>query len=124
MVLIDPEEAARRVRAALAYADIDVKASPAATGISYATMQRIVSPTSPRGATIEQLWAIADACDVPRRFMEHGFTSSDVPEDIESQLSEIRDVLVAQAAADEQLRRQLADLRDEGRRTGPGAAGP
>ena len=102
MKLIDPNEVARRTRAALAYANLDVKRSPEVTGISYATMQRIVSPTSPRGASLEQLWAIADATGVPRAFMEHGFeTMSDRPADEEL------------AARVDQIERAQRDMRDQ-----------
>lgn len=74
MFLLEPAEAARRTRAALAYANIDVKESKKRIGISSPTMARIVSPTSPRGfRSIEEAWLIADRCEVPREFMEHGF---------------------------------------------------
>lgn len=74
MDLIDPAHVAARARAALAYANIEVKDSKDRIGIPYSTMTRIVSPKNPRGArTVEELWAIADACGVPRAFMERGF---------------------------------------------------
>lgn len=77
-LLVDAAEAAARVRAALGYAGLTVKQAPTEprlkdADITYATLTRIVSATNPRGADIEELWAIADACGVPRRFMERGF---------------------------------------------------
>jgi hypothetical protein len=74
MGLPEADEFARRVRAALAYANIEVKSSKGATGISGATMARIVSPTSPRGAKNEDEAArIAHATGVPLAFLLHGF---------------------------------------------------
>lgn len=77
-LLVDASEAAARVRAALGYANLTVKQAPREqrlkdANITYATLTRIVSATNPRGADIEELWAVADACDIPRRFMERGF---------------------------------------------------
>jgi hypothetical protein len=99
--LVDAAEAAARVRAALAYAGVTVKAAPtyadlASTGLTYATLTRIVSPTDPRGADIELLWAIADACNVPRRFMEEGFAGlaetglADRMAELEREMAELR----------------------------------
>ena len=84
-----PETIAARVRAALAYANIKLtdKGKPASVGsISQSTMARIVSPTNPRGASIEELWEIADACGVPRSFMEEGFSESGSADDRVSEL--------------------------------------
>lgn len=112
MRLIDPSDVARRARAALAYANIDVKSSPQHTGISYATMQRIVSPTAPRGAKLEELWAIADATGVPRNFMEHGFEGL-------TQAGEDTAAARLEALEEEQrqIRDQLAELVKATRRT-------
>ena len=71
--LIDPRFAAARVRAALAYANLSHEETALRTGLSVPTLRRIVSASSPRGAGIEELWAIADACGVPRGFIEDGF---------------------------------------------------
>jgi hypothetical protein len=76
MTLSSPETIAARARAALAFANIKLtdKGAPVKVGsISQSTMSRIVSPTNPRGASVEELWEIADACGVPRAFMEEGF---------------------------------------------------
>lgn len=80
MVLIDPALVAARARAALAYAAINVRDSTKRVGIHSSTMTRIVSPSNPRGASLEELWAIADACKVPRSFMERGFEALDEAE--------------------------------------------
>jgi hypothetical protein len=72
-----PETIAARVRAALAYANIKLtdKGKPTSVGsINQSTMARIVSPTNPRGASIDELREIAEACGVPRSFMEEGFS--------------------------------------------------
>lgn len=79
MELPPPEIVAARARAALAYANIKLteKGAPVKVGsITQATMARIISPTSPRGAnSIEELWEIAEACGIPRSFMEEGFSA-------------------------------------------------
>lgn len=71
--LVAPSESARRVRAAIAYSGLDHEEVAERTYIHAGTIRRIASRTKPRPATIEELWAIADACNVPRAFMEHGF---------------------------------------------------
>lgn len=86
-------DVAARTRAALAYADIQVKDAEAKVGISYATMARIVSAKNPRGAhTVEELWRIADGCGVPRSFMERGFAGDRVPLDEEAVAARLADV--------------------------------
>jgi hypothetical protein len=94
---------AARVRAALAYANIKLtdKGSPVKVGsISQATMARIISPTNPRGASVEELWAIADACGVPRSFMEEGFAPLERPvSDVERRLYELEERLETRLAA-------------------------
>jgi hypothetical protein len=74
-------EVARRARAALGYADIEVKDGLKTTDgrkISSSTLARIVSATNPRGVLkAEELDVIADACGVPRRFMSDGFAPDD-----------------------------------------------
>lgn len=75
--LIAADEVARRVRAAAAYAGIDHDELAAATGITVPTLRRIVSKSAPRGASAEERWSIADACQVPRWFLETGFAIVD-----------------------------------------------
>lgn len=60
------------------------------TNISPATLRRLVSLTHPRGAEIETLWQVADACSIPRSFMEFGFSIYD---DAERSLAERLDRL-------------------------------
>jgi hypothetical protein len=58
---------AARVRAVLAYAGLSFEqAARRSRGINAATLRRIASASSPRGASLDELWAIADACAVPR----------------------------------------------------------
>lgn len=92
MRLLDPTEVARRTRAALAYAGLEQTDVIERAGISSATLARIVSKTKPRGASIEELWQIADACQIPRRFMEDGFEPLR-DESLERRLAEIEDVV-------------------------------
>lgn len=50
------------------------------SGISPTTIRRIVSTSEPRGFKSREEWeAIADACDVPRVFMELGFAPLEKP---------------------------------------------
>jgi transcriptional regulator with XRE-family HTH domain len=71
--LIDPRAAAARARAAIAYAGLEHSDVEKATGLDVAMIRRITSKASPRDGRVERLWAIADACGVPRSFMERGF---------------------------------------------------
>jgi hypothetical protein len=71
--LVDPTLAAARTRAALAYAEIAVKDSGRRVGISYSKMTRIVSATKPRGWHDDEMAQIAQACNVPHWFLEHGW---------------------------------------------------
>jgi transcriptional regulator with XRE-family HTH domain len=117
-------EVAARARAALAYADIDVKDSAERVGISSATMQRIVSPTSPRGVrTVEELWMIADACGVPRSFMEAGFEQANGDDrlaSLEAQITELRAGLASLAADSLRRTRELEGRLGMDRRQAPG----
>lgn len=100
---------AARVRAALAYADIDIKAAQTRVGISRATMTRIVSPTAPRGVRPEELPLIIEATGVPAAFFEVGFDPLEQPLtdveirviDIERRVKALETRNQAQAFADE-----------------------
>lgn len=113
-----PESVAARVRAALAYANIKVKDSGKRVGISAATMARIVSPTDPRGADGDQLDLIADACGVPRWFLERGFDVKPAGANAngDSEVRELRDAVGGMATDILRLQRELQVIRDEGRR--------
>jgi len=105
--LIAPTEAARRTRAAIGYAGFDMKEVAGASGITIGTLNNIVSRTRPSGGTIERLWAIADACGVPRSFMEDGFTPdpprspSEQLDDLQRQIAELRTMVLDLADAPE-----------------------
>lgn len=127
MTLIDPRITADRVRAALAFAGIDVKDSQAKVGISYATMERIVSPSKPRGASLDELRQIADACPgVPRWFLEHGFAppAETGADELRQDLSDLRDDLKQLAATVAQQSRELRELRGQGHRRQSSADDP
>jgi hypothetical protein len=94
--LIAREEAARRVRAAIGYAGFKERDVTERTSITPATLRRIVSLTDPRGATIEQLWEIAEACSVPRDFMEHGFSQPDGERSIEERIATLEEIIKAE----------------------------
>lgn len=67
-----PELVAGCVRAAIAYRDMRGPDVAAATGINVATLRRIVSKTNPRGASPDELYAIAKATDVPLEWFVAG----------------------------------------------------
>ena len=108
--LIPPVDAARRARAAMAYAGLDAKDVAQATDIGKATLDRITSRTNPQNGTIDRLWTIADACQVPRSFMEHGFATEpaiEAPADLAGRLASLE-----------------AEVRLLARRVGTGAPAP
>lgn len=63
------------MRAARAYANLKQPELAKASGVGYATIKRIENEQRP--PMLEELRAIADACDVPRPFLEHGFGTPD-----------------------------------------------
>lgn len=137
MGLPEPAEVARRVRAALAYADIDIKHAEPQVGISSATIARIVSPSTPRGVRGEaELDLIAQATGVPIGFLINGWpleepTLIERVEALEHQLGSVRGELseVSERLL-ERLEREVAqppsgprrDVRDS--ETGRDAGGP
>jgi transcriptional regulator with XRE-family HTH domain len=61
-------ETARRVRAARAYAGLSVNALANRIGLGLQTIKRI--ECGKRTARVFELWAIAEACELPREFFE------------------------------------------------------
>lgn len=98
-----PKETARRVRAALAYAGIDVKDTDEKVGITTATMARIVSQTKPRGfQKAGELEKVAGACEVPEDFLRYGWAREDPDilgrlSKLESEMDAVLKRLVAEA---------------------------
>jgi transcriptional regulator with XRE-family HTH domain len=73
-VLVDAEETARRVRAAQGYSGYRrIEDLAQASGVSKDILRRLVLRKNPQAADRDQLEAIADACEVPYWFVEHGF---------------------------------------------------
>lgn len=70
---LPPAELSARARACRAYAGIKEHDLAEATGIQPERLRRILRATHPSRATVDELLVIADACDVPRAFVEHGF---------------------------------------------------
>jgi len=62
------------VRAALAYAGLGIDEAISKIGGAFgaATLRRITSTAHPRGASLDELWLIADACGVPRSWFADG----------------------------------------------------
>lgn len=80
--LIPPQELARRVRAAIAYAGLDVAEIAQRTGIKAGTVRNIASDSRPSGGTPPRIAAIVAACDgVPASFMTVGFDPLRTPID-------------------------------------------
>lgn len=112
MKLTPAEETSRRARAAIAYAGEEQDAIQPRTGISPSTFRRIVAKTNPRAAGLDELYAIADACGVPRRFMVEGMTPLEVDEraELAAALNRV-DALEAKQAADQvEMQKQIAAL--------------
>jgi hypothetical protein len=63
---------AARVRAALAYSGDGLAEIGERSRLGQAKLRRIASQKNPRGAMPDELWAIADACGVPRAWLEIG----------------------------------------------------
>lgn len=63
---------AARVRAAVAYCGESFERIGQRSGLGVAKLRRIASAAEPRGATPLELWGIADACGVPRTWLEVG----------------------------------------------------
>lgn len=126
MRLIPPADAARRARAAVAYAGLEIPEITKRTGIASGTIRNILSRTRPSSGTIERLWSIADACDVPRSFMEDGWDAITAPHhasNLEQRMDELSEELhVRMARLEEEL--QDAGLRrlvaEDEPATGPG----
>jgi transcriptional regulator with XRE-family HTH domain len=62
-----------RVRAAIAYTGLTLEEIGARSGLGRTKLRRIASVASPRGASPLELWSIADACEVPRSWLEDGY---------------------------------------------------
>lgn len=63
---------AARMRAARAFADLDQADFAKLLGVSVVTIKRMERGT--RDISLDELYALADLCDVPRDFMQAGFT--------------------------------------------------
>lgn len=110
--LVSPAEAARRARAAIAYAGLEDKEVAEATHIRPGTLRNILSRTRPSGGTPERLAAIASACKVPASFMEVGFAPLERPmEDVERRVYELeRDLDERLAAVERALSLRPVDV--------------
>lgn len=92
----------------------DYKTVAKETGLSVATIARILGPAAPRSGDTDELFAIADACGVPRRFMAEGFEPLlGAQEDC---LQTVQIPTAAKRALDADLRREAQRSRE---RAGP-----
>jgi hypothetical protein len=69
---LEPHRIAARVRAAIAYSGRAHEEVGRLSGLGIGKVRRIASPANPRGASLLELWSIADACGVPRAWLEVG----------------------------------------------------
>jgi hypothetical protein len=112
--LIAASETARRARAAIAYSGLEQGEVIERTGIRLPTLRRIVARTDPRAASLEELYAIADACGVPRLFMEEGFgPMATRSPSLEDRISELDRRLTAVLDERQELLTQMAELAGE-----------
>lgn len=71
---IDTHETARRVRAAMAYANMSRDVAAEILGVSIATLNRITTTRGePRRVDLRDLWRLADACALPREWFSADF---------------------------------------------------
>lgn len=68
----EAQRVAARVRAAIAYCGLRLDDVGQRSGVGAPKLRRITSASNPRGATPLEMWAIADACGVPRAWLELG----------------------------------------------------
>lgn len=119
--LIDPEIARRRARAAMEYRGLSWRELARRSGLSPDTVRRIVSPSSPRGFySSDERDAIADACEVPRWFLERGFDgqTSNGDSDLAAQVTRLRGAVAGMSADILRHTQELQALRDRDRREG------
>ena len=72
----DPDEAARRVRAALAYAGMNRREAMRALSVSGSTLARMTGRKGGETRRVDwaDLWAVADACELPREWFSVDFS--------------------------------------------------
>jgi hypothetical protein len=109
-VTADPVEIAARVRAAEAYAGFEHSELAKESGIGVATIQRMGSPTNSRTADLDERQRIADACKVPRQFMEEGFAALES----DDRLANVEDTQVCIIELLQVLIPHLTDVADLG----------
>lgn len=97
-----------RIRAAWAFSGIDQRELASAVGIDYGTLRNYFSDAR-GGPPLEVAFKIADACEVPQKFMTEGWDVLISQPD----LSPIREEVRKLQAAVEQGRRQHAESVDE-----------
>lgn len=89
---VDTVEAAARLRAARAFAGLSQADIADLLGVSTVTIKRMEKGTRP--CSLDELFAVADACGVPRVFMTDGFdTNYDV--DVIVTAKDMRKVVIA-----------------------------
>lgn len=112
------EESARRVRAVIAYAGIELSEVEKRTGIKATTLRNYTSPSRPTRASLEKRQKIAKACGVPTVFMEAGFTP-DANGELPAKLQKIEERLGRL-----ELWRAAVELEARRRRGGEGHGDP
>jgi transcriptional regulator with XRE-family HTH domain len=127
----DPDEAARRLRSALAYVGLSQTEAAKAMGVSIATLARMLGRKGSDGvrpATWSELWRAADALGLPRAWFTADITKihTIVPDELPSFPNDTGDVRVVSpamraAAADRfaqalAVEAQRADVRQQAAR--------
>lgn len=111
-------ERAARVRAARAFADVEQSVFAELFGVSIITIKRM--ERGKRDISLEELYAVADRCKVPRHFMDHGFgddarpaTTTDLAElrqAFDARIVELAQALLTRDAAQQVARESLSGL--------------
>lgn len=74
---MDAATATPRARAAWAFSGLDQEPLAEKAGLKYSRVRAILSRQDHSAVTLDELYKIADAADVPRPFMDDGFVVAD-----------------------------------------------
>jgi uncharacterized small protein (DUF1192 family) len=121
--LIPPKAAHERARAAWAFSLLNQDELAERAGIHHDTLRKMLGrkPTE-KSWPLEDLYKIADACAVPRAFMDDGFSrlETNPVEELRGELSALRDRVDELQAEVQVLDAEALRRNDEGGAASPG----
>lgn len=122
-----PEDTRRRVRVALdvgGYSSVEKLAEALSERNSGLGLKRLRAIWQVGDARAVELREIADACQTPYWFMEHGFAVETHEAELRDEISELRRSVQTLIATVAQHGRALRELRDQGPQTGSSEGDP